>query len=66
MNKEFGVIGNRAKLNQKTAMASIELLENNQNIKRSQDSMLYSSHIYEPFRDNNVGTTARSVDLENK
>jgi hypothetical protein len=35
MNKEFGVIGNHAKLNQKTAMASIELLENNQNIKRS-------------------------------
>jgi hypothetical protein len=30
MNKELGIIGNHAKLNKKTAMASIELLENNQ------------------------------------
>jgi len=43
-----------------------ELLENNQNINCSQDSMQYSSHVFEPFRENYADTAAGSVDLENR
>jgi hypothetical protein len=42
------------------------IIGNHAKLNKKTDSMLYSSHVFEPFRDNNAGNAAGSVDSANK